>query len=405
MDISSLRERPDSGIMSVCQLNDFIKKVFENTSLLRAVSVSGEISNFVRHRSGHLYFSLKDSEGQIKAVMFASAAQNLRFEPENGMKVTVRGSVSVYVRDGTYQLYVKSIQPDGIGALYLAYERLKSKLAEEGLFDEYRKKDIPRFPRAIGVVTSPTGAAIRDILNIFGRRYPVAKVYIYPALVQGEGAEASLIKGVDYFDTSSLVDTIIIGRGGGSIEDLWAFNSEALARRIASAKTPIISAVGHETDFTICDFVSDLRAPTPSAAAELCSVDIGELFIGLDSMSDRCDRAILNKVERLREKLENIKSNSIFANPRQLLADKGTYITELLKRASDCIKTRLKDKRAGFSLAVAKLEGLSPLSALARGYIIAESEGKTLTSSASIKTGDEVTLRFSDGNRLAKIVD
>lgn len=405
MDISALRERPDSGIMSVCQLNDFIKKVFENTSLLRAVSVSGEISNFVRHRSGHLYFSLKDSEGQIKAVMFASAAQNMRFEPENGMKVTVRGSVSVYVRDGTYQLYVKSIQPDGIGALYLAYERLKGRLAEEGLFDEYRKKDIPRFPRAIGVVTSPTGAAVRDILNILRRRYPIAKVYVYPALVQGEGAEASLIKGVDYFDTSSLVDTIIIGRGGGSIEDLWAFNSEALARRIASAKIPVISAVGHETDFTICDFVADLRAPTPSAAAELCSVDINELIIGLDSMSDRCDRALLNKVQRLRERLDIIKSNNIFANPGQLLADKGTYISELSKRASGCIKARLTDKRASLSLAVAKLEGLSPLSALARGYIIAESEGKTLTSSTSVNTGDEVTLRFSDGNRLAKIVD
>lgn len=405
MDISALRERPDSGIMSVCQLNDFIKKVFENTSLLRAVSVSGEISNFVRHRSGHLYFSLKDSEGQIKAVMFASAAQNLRFEPENGMKVTVRGSVSVYVRDGTYQLYVKSIQPDGIGALYLAYERLKGRLAEEGLFDEYRKKDIPRFPRAIGVVTSPTGAAVRDILNILRRRYPIAKVYVYPALVQGEGAEASLIKGVDYFDTSSLVDTIIIGRGGGSIEDLWAFNSEALARRIASAKIPVISAVGHETDFTICDFVADLRAPTPSAAAELCSVDINELIIGLDSISDRCDRALLNKVQRLRERIDNLKSNNIFANPGQLLADKGTYISELSKRASECIKARLKDKRASLSLAVAKLEGLSPLSALARGYIIAESEGKTLTSSSSVNTGDEVTLRFSDGNRLAKIVD
>lgn len=405
MDISSLRERPDSGVMSVCQLNDFIKKVFENTSLLRAVSVSGEISNFVRHRSGHLYFSLKDSEGQIKAVMFASSAQNLRFEPENGMKVTVRGSVSVYVRDGTYQLYVKSIQPDGIGALYLAYERLKAKLAEEGLFDEFRKKDIPRFPRAIGVVTSPTGAAIRDILNILGRRYPVARVYIYPALVQGEGAEASLIKGIDYFDSSSLVDTIIIGRGGGSIEDLWAFNSETLARRIASAKIPVISAVGHETDFTICDFVADLRAPTPSAAAELCSVDINELLIGLDNMSDRCDRAVLNKVQRLLERLDNIKSNTIFINPAQLFADKHEKIKELSSRASESIKTRIKDKRSGFSIAVAKLEGLSPLSALARGYIVAECDGKTLTSSATLKSGDEITLRFTDGKRTAKIVD
>ena len=391
--------------MSVSELNDFIKKVFENTSLLRAVSVSGEISNFVRHRSGHLYFSLKDELGQIKAVMFASSAQNLRFEPENGMKVTVRGSVSVYVRDGTYQLYVKSIQPDGIGELYLAYERLKAKLFEEGLFDESRKREIPRFPKAIGVVTSPTGAAVRDIINILHRRFPVAKVYVFPALVQGEGAEESLIKGVDYFDTSGLVDTVIIGRGGGSIEDLWAFNSEALARRIASANIPIISAVGHETDFTICDFVCDLRAPTPSAAAELCSVEINELIISLDAMSDRCDRAILNIVQRLRERLQNIKSSSIFARPEQLFADKAEFIAELSKRANEYIKTILKDKRASLSLAVAKLEGLSPLSALARGYIIAEKDGKTLASSTSVQFGDEVTLRFSDGNRRARIVD
>ncbi len=405
MDISALRERPNSSRMSVSELNDFIKKVFENTSLLRAVSVSGEISNFVRHRSGHLYFSLKDDTGQIKAVMFSSSAQNLKFEPENGMKVTVRGSVSVYVKDGTYQLYVKTMQPDGIGELYLAYERLKAKLSAEGLFDQYRKKDIPRFPKAIGVVTSPTGAAVRDIINILRRRYPMAKVYVYPALVQGEGAEASLIKGVDYFDTSGLVDTIIVGRGGGSIEDLWAFNSEALARRISSANIPIISAVGHEPDFTICDFVSDLRAPTPSAAAELCSVDINELFISIDVMSDRCDRAILNRVERLKERFERVKESSVFLQPKLLFADKRVCLEQLSNRVVERITRLVKEKRADLSIIVAKLDGLSPLSALARGFLIAERDGKTIATSRSVEKGDEITLRFADGKRRAKMVD
>ena len=283
MDISSLRERDNIGTFSVSELNGYIKRIIESNRTLASVTVKGEISNFTAHRSGHFYFSLKDSEGQIKAVMFRSRAQTLRFMPESGMKVIVHGSVSVYERDGVYQLYASSIQPDGIGALYLAYEQLKEKLYKNGIFDPAHKMPLPKYPEKIGVITSPTGAAVRDIINVLKRRYPIASIYLYPSLVQGDGAEEDLIKAVDYFDRSNLCDVIIIGRGGGSIEDLWAFNSEKLAMRIFDCKIPIISAVGHETDFTICDFVADMRAPTPSAAAEISAPDIAELLLRLDS--------------------------------------------------------------------------------------------------------------------------
>ena len=280
-DINALRERSNITPFSVSELNEYIKSVFENDRTLSGVTVSGEISNFTNHRSGHLYFSLKDADGQIRAVMFRSRAMSLKFMPESGMRVIVRGSVTVYTRDGSYQIYVSSMQPDGIGALYLAYEQMKARLALEGLFDPAHKLPIPEYPKRIGVITSPTGAAVRDIINVTGRRYPGADLYIYPALVQGAEAEESLVKAVDYFDRSGLCDVVIIGRGGGSIEDLWAFNSERLARRIYDASVPIISAVGHETDFTICDFVSDMRAPTPSAAAEISVLTEGICFCAL----------------------------------------------------------------------------------------------------------------------------
>ena len=285
MDISALREREFDCALTVSELNNYIKNLFDTNRTLMAVRVTGEISNFTDHRSGHLYFSLKDSDAQIKAVMFKSQRMRLKFSPEAGMKVTVHGSVSVYSQTGSVQIYVNSMEPDGIGALYVAYEQLKTRLKDEGLFDEDKKRLLPRFPERIGVITSPTGAAVRDIINVVGRRYPLAKIYLYPSLVQGEGAEENLIRAVDYFDKSRLVDLVIIGRGGGSIEDLWAFNSERLAYRIFEAEVPIISAVGHETDFTICDFVADMRAPTPSAAAEIAVPDIRELAVRLDGYS------------------------------------------------------------------------------------------------------------------------
>lgn len=402
MDISMLRERSDS-VMTVSDLNNFIKNMFDNNRLLNSVHVKGEISNFVSHRSGHFYFSLKDQDGQIKAVMFRSSAMKLKFMPENGMKVTVYGSVSVYPRDGVYQMYATSMQPDGVGALYLAYEQMKARLEAEGLFSIEHKRSIPQFPKAIGVITSPTGAAIRDIINVLGRRYPLATVYIYPALVQGEGAARTLIDGIDYFDKSRLVDTVIIGRGGGSIEDLWEFNSEQLARRIFDCLVPVISAVGHETDFTICDFVSDMRAPTPSAAAELAVPDIRELSIAITHLEDRSDRALSRTAERARDRLSALSSGDVIRNFASLLEAKRGEIAELMRDATSSYKATVADKKMSFIANVGKLDGLNPLSVISRGYSVAQKDGKTLTGVSSADVGDLITVRLLDGSLSAEV--
>ena len=402
MDISMLRERSDS-VMTVSDLNNFIKNMFDNNRLLNSVHVKGEISNFVSHRSGHFYFSLKDQDGQIKAVMFRSSAMKLKFMPENGMKVTVYGSVSVYPRDGVYQMYATSMQPDGVGALYLAYEQMKARLEAEGLFSIEHKRSIPQFPKAIGVITSPTGAAIRDIINVLGRRYPLATVYIYPALVQGEGAARTLIDGIDYFDKSRLVDTVIIGRGGGSIEDLWEFNSEQLARRIFDCLVPVISAVGHETDFTICDFVSDMRAPTPSAAAELAVPDIRELSIAITHLEDRSDRALSRTAERARDRLSALSSGDVIRNFASILEAKRGEIAELMRDATSSYKATVADKKMSFIANVGKLDGLNPLSVISRGYSVAQKDGKTLTGVSSADVGDLITVRLLDGSLSAEV--
>lgn len=397
MDISSLRERSGTGPMSVSELNLFIKNMFDGNRLLTGVSVTGEISNFTAHKSGHLYFSVKDSEGQIRAVMFRSSAAGLKFRPENGMKVILRGSVSVFVRDGSYQLYVTSMQPDGVGALYLAYEQMKERLGKEGLFDDIHKKPIPRYPERIGVITSPTGAAVRDIINVLGRRYPLATVYLYPAIVQGDFAEETLVKGIDFFDKSHLVDTVIIGRGGGSIEDLWAFNSEKLARRIFEADVPIISAVGHETDFTICDFVADLRAPTPSAAAELASPDQRELAMQVANALDSIDRSLLRVCERMRERLERVSAKPIFEDPTLIFADEKERVGDLSDGASYAFSQIIAASRLKMAGACGRLEGLNPLSVLARGFAVAEHNGAVVHKASEIKPGEVVEIRFVDG--------
>ena len=402
MDISMLRERNDS-VMTVSDLNNFIKNMFDSNRLLASVHVKGEISNFVNHRSGHFYFSLKDQDGQIKAVMFRSSAMKLKFMPENGMKVTVYGSVTVYPRDGVYQMYVASMQPDGIGALYLAYEQMKARLEAEGLFSPDCKKPIPQYPRAIGVVTSPTGAAIRDIINVLGRRYPLATVYIYPALVQGEGAARTLIEGIDYFDRSKLVDTVIIGRGGGSIEDLWEFNSEALARRIFDCSVPVISAVGHETDFTICDFVADMRAPTPSAAAELAVPDIRELMTATSLLEDRSDRALLRATERARERLASACSSDVIRDFASLISARVEDVSSLLNDATNSYKSIMAEKKMSFVAAVGKLDGLNPLSVISRGYSVAQKDGKALSGVADAEVGDTITVRLLDGSLSAEV--
>ena len=402
MDISALRERSDSA-MSVSELNNFIKSMFDSNRLLGSVHVRGEISNFTNHRSGHFYFSLKDESGQIKVVMFRSSAMRLKFIPENGMKVTLYGSITVFPRDGVYQLYATSMQPDGVGALYLAYEQMKARLEAEGLFSDLYKKDIPEYPERIGVITSPTGAAVRDIINVLGRRYPLATVYIYPALVQGEGAARTLIDGIDYFDKSKLVDTIIIGRGGGSIEDLWEFNNEGLARRIFECSIPVISAVGHETDFTICDFVADMRAPTPSAAAELAVPDIRELVMSVDALYDRADRALTRTAERARERLARLQSSRVlsdFSGVIGLLTDK---VEQLKRNATVAYGAYLADKRLAFLTNVGKLEALNPLSVMARGYSVAQKDDRTVASVSDVSIGDVITVRLSDGKISATV--
>ena len=403
MDISSLRERPEREVLTVSELNGYLKRLIDGDRFLRAVSVRGEISNLKQHTSGHVYFSIKDETSVIRAVMFRGKASALKFLPENGMKVIAFGTVTVYETGGQYQITVSSMQPDGIGALYTAYNQLKERLEAEGLFDELHKKPLPRLPESIGVITSPTGAAVRDIINVITRRFKAAKIYIYPALVQGEGAEATLISGIDYFDKSKLVDTVIIGRGGGSIEDLWAFNSERLARRIYEAEVPVISAVGHETDFTICDFVSDLRAPTPSAAAELAVPDSDELLMRLDDMLRRAGTSLINRIERLRERLlrysEKTSANSITA---ELTAKREelSQVFDGIKRALDSL---INMKKNSFALTVGRLEAMNPLNVLSRGYSVVESDRGVLKSVLDIEVGDTVNIRLSDGRISGRI--
>lgn len=405
MDINSLRERDNLTAFTVTELNQYVKNLIDGNRTLSAVTVKGEISNFTNHRSGHLYFSLKDADGQIRCVMFRSSAARLKFMPESGMKVVLHGQLTVYTRDGSYQLYASSMQPDGVGALYLAYEQMKARLAEEGIFDEDHKKPIPAFPRSIGVITSPTGAAIRDILNVSGRRYPLANVYIYPALVQGDGAERTLIDGIDYFDRSGLVDVIIIGRGGGSIEDLWAFNSEKLARRIYSASIPVISAVGHETDFTICDFVADLRAPTPSAAAELAVPDVSDLMQRIDSLYDRGERALKRWAERSRERFERLSLDNLTRILGDLLADRRDAVDLKYGSALEYIDRIISDGKNRLVLNAEKANAMNPMSVLTRGYTIAECERGVITSSRDVTVGDAIRLKLSEGAVTATVTD
>ena len=405
IDINSLRERENAEIFSVTMLNEYIKNFFENNRTLSSVTVRGEISNFTNHRSGHLYFSLKDSDGQIRAVMFRSRAQGLKFMPESGMKVIIHGSVTVYPRDGSYQIYVSSMQPDGIGALYLAYEQMKARLAEEGLFDDIHKKPIPMYPRRIGVITSPTGAAVRDIINVTGRRYPMADIYLYPALVQGAGSEDSLVRALDYLDKSGLCDVIIIGRGGGSIEDLWSFNSEKLARRIFDAKTPIISAVGHETDFTICDFVSDMRAPTPSAAAEIAVPDRRELMMRVDQLDERLATALIRSVQRARERLNVLSDRASAESVRRMLDSKRDEVNYLNEKSALLIRSILQAKRDMLSSSAAKANALSPLSTLSRGYSVAEKNNVVIKSVNELSKGDRLTLIMRDGTAVTEVVE
>ena len=386
-------------IIKVSQLNFYLKSLLDNDQRLQMLLLEGEISNLTDHySSGHIYFSLKDEKSVVKAVMFSYAAKNLRFKPQNGMKVLVRGRVSVYEPSGQYQVYVEDMQPDGIGALSMQFEQLKEKLSKEGLFDKEHKKPIPQFPQTIGVITSPTGAAVRDIFNILGRRYPSADVVMAPVLVQGENAASQLKDAINKFSDNAIADVIIIGRGGGSIEDLWAFNDEELARAIYNCKTPVISAVGHETDFTICDFVSDLRAPTPSAAAELAVPDSAELLMSLSSQRQYIDTLIDKKIIDLKKLLDN-NTRLISAYSPQLLIDEYQKSTDnFAKRFIKAGENILNDNLKNLQNLGAKLSALNPIAVLMRGYsFTTDADNNTISSVNDVNSGDTLSIRVTDG--------
>lgn len=386
------------NVLTVTQVNTYIKALLDESAPLRNIYISGEISNFTHYyRTGHLYFTLKDESSQLKAVMFSSNASRLRFQAENGMKVICRGRISVYSKSGEYQLYVDDMQPDGVGALSLAFEQLKKKISQEGLFDEAHKKPIPPFPSKIGVATSNIGAAVEDIKNITARRYPLAEIIICPTVVQGENAPADIVRSIKMLDGYDGIDVIILGRGGGSAEDLWAFNSEEVARAVFACETPIVSAVGHETDFTICDFVSDLRAPTPSAAAELVCPDINKLYSDLSVKKNALDFYIANRIETLEQDLCDITQNGAFADAESFFAAYQDNLEVLSERLNDAFSFTIDDKENKFLNASARLEALSPLSVLMRGYCVASKNGKAVKSKKDIKKDDELTLRFADG--------
>lgn len=399
-----MNDQQNTSALSVTELNRYIKLLVSRDEVLSAVSLRGEISNFKAHSSGHYYFTLKDEGAEIAAVMFRADAARMSFRPADGMRVLVYGSVDVYERSGRVQVYVRTMLSDGVGALALAYERLKKKLAAEGLFDEAKKLPLPRFPDCVGVITAPTGAAIRDILNVTGRRYPQAKILLYPSLVQGPDAPASLVAGVNYLNATSACDVIILGRGGGSMEDLWAFNDENLVRAVAASEIPVISAVGHETDFTLCDFVADRRAPTPSAAAELAVPDRAALLERVSESGARLDRrAVAILADRRAAVARQERALSLLSPDQKLLRLRQT-LSHRRETMDRVILRRVEGARARFSESASRLEALSPLAVLGRGFAaLKNEEGRILPSAEGLTVGQRVTVLLRDGSADARI--
>lgn len=391
--------------LTVTQLNEYIKGKLESDPLLTRVTVKGEISNFVNHyKTGHFYLSLKDEGGLIRAVMFRSSAQKLNFLPEDGMKVICTGRVSSYVKDGSVQLYINDMQPDGVGALYIAFEQLKKKLESEGLFDPRYKKPLPKYPRTVGIITAATGAAIRDMIHVSGRRFPLAEIKLFPSLVQGADAPANLIEGLRVFNEEFPVDVIILGRGGGSLEDLWAFNDENLARAVFASKIPVISAVGHETDFSITDFVADLRAPTPSAAAEVALPESGEVKRKLFNVIDRMQLVCENRIASLKSRVELLAKTRQMTNMMNLVDDRRLALDGLDRELDHRLDRILEKKRSLLATDAAKLDALSPLAVMNRGYsAVFDEGGKVIHRARDLNRGDTITLRLSDGRAKAKI--
>ena len=390
--------------VTVSDLNSYIKKKIDDDEALNTVIVKGEISNFKNHYTGHLYFTLKDEKSLIKCVMFKSYAERINFIPKDGAKVIVFGQVAVFERDGIYQRYVKAMNQDGKGDLYAAYEKLKSELEEQGLFDQKYKKKIPLKPKVIGVLTSRTGAVIRDIINVSTRRNPNTYIRLLPVPVQGKTASLQIAKGIKIMNEKKLADVIILARGGGSIEDLWPFNEEVVARAIFESEIPIISAVGHETDFTIADFVADLRAPTPSAAAELANPDIYELKEKINSYKSRSRLALKKKIDLMNLKYEKILSSRVFSDPFRIINDNFLRLDSNIKLMQNSINIKYKEAQMHFTKVISNLDTLSPLKTLARGYSITEKDGNIIKTIKELDSGDLISIRLTDGKRNAKIL-
>lgn len=397
----------DRAPLTVRQLNLYVKSLLENDPRLLTCRVSGEITNFKRHyASGHLYFTLSDGFAAIKCVMFKSNAERCRLDLKDGIKVIVTGRVSIYERDGGYQLYVEAINEDGLGDKLLALKLLREKLSAEGLFDPDSKRKIPALPRRIAVITSGTGAALQDILNIVSRRFPLCEVVLCSASVQGELAARELIAALDrVYNVADGIDTIIIGRGGGSSEDLDAFNDEALARKIYSSPIPVISAVGHQTDVTICDMVADLRAPTPSAAAELAVPDSADIILKLGEITDKCKISLMRKTELFDAKFNGILSRTVMLYPERMIDEKSMGVDKCTDKIASLTKAKFEKEAVRFSGLVSKIEALSPMKTFARGFAFGEISGRPLTSAAQAQIGDSISLRLSDGRLNCTVTD
>lgn len=389
--------------ITVSDLNQYIKNKIAEDEYLNEILVKGEISNFKNHYTGHMYFTLKDEKSLIKCIMFKSYAQKLNFMPKDGMKVFLFGGVSVFERDGVYQIYVKAMEEDGLGDLYTKYQELKNKLEEQGLFDEEHKMPIPKMPKVIGVLTSQTGSVIRDIINVSTRRNPNVVIRLLPVPVQGEGAAQKIAEGIQYMNRNKLADVLILARGGGSLEDLWPFNEEVVAHSIYHSEIPIISAVGHETDFTIADFVADLRAPTPSAAAELAVPDSYEIKQKIITYQNRLRMALLKKVEVMKLRYEKSMSSFVFKEPTRRVQENYIRIDNCMKQLEMLIRAKQEKEKMKYSELIAKLDAYSPLKTLSRGYSITQKNGKVVKTQAELKSGDVLEIQFVDGQVEAKV--
>lgn len=392
-------------ILTVSEINGYVKLLVDHDEVLADIMCKGEISNFKRHSSGHLYFTMKDEGGSLMCVMFRPDAARLKFAPSDGMKVIAAGHISVFVRDGRYQLYVTDLQPDGIGALYAAFEQRKEALMKEGLFDLAHKKPIPAIPEKIALVTSPTGAAVRDMIRVLGKRFPAAKLLVCPVPVQGEGAAEQMARALNYLSRKKPVDLIILGRGGGSIEDLWQFNEEVLARAIYACEIPIISAVGHEPDFTIADFVADLRAATPSNGAELAVPDRNELYISLKNADAHLSALLTSRLASERKRLSELSSRKALATPLYRVNEQRLLLDYHEKSITSSLEKLLAGKKQRFIGLSARIEALSPLAVLGRGYAIASKEGHPILSPRGLKPGDLITIRVKEGSFTASFVE